>query len=74
MARLSLAFAFFAWVADASVGSFTVPMLLEFKVSNFRSIREEQILSFIGTADSEELPGNFVQRSEEHTSELQSPC
>jgi len=61
MARLSLALAFFAWVADASVGSFTLPMLLEFKVSNFRSIREEQILSFIGTADSEELPGNFVQ-------------
>lgn len=36
-------------------------MLLEFKVSNFRSIREEQILSFIGTANSDELPGNFVQ-------------
>lgn len=36
-------------------------MLLEFKVSNFRSIREEQILSFVGTADSDELPGNFVQ-------------
>ena len=36
-------------------------MLLEFKVSNFRSIREEQTLSFIGTGDSAELPGNFVQ-------------
>lgn len=36
-------------------------MLLTFKVSNFRSIREEQVLSFIGTADSEDLPGNFVQ-------------
>jgi AAA15 family ATPase/GTPase len=36
-------------------------MLLDFKVSNFRSIREEQVLSFIGAGDSEELPGNFVQ-------------
>lgn len=38
-------------------------MLLTFKVSNFRSIREEQILSFIGSDDSDDLPGNFVRPS-----------
>lgn len=36
-------------------------MLLEFKVSNFCSIREEQVLSFVGTADSEDLSDNFTQ-------------
>jgi hypothetical protein len=35
-------------------------MLLEFKVANFRSVRDEQKLSFIASADSEEMPHNFA--------------
>lgn len=35
-------------------------MLIEFKVENFRSFREEQTLSFIGSNSDSELPGNYV--------------
>jgi AAA15 family ATPase/GTPase len=35
-------------------------MLIEFKVENFRSFREEQTLSFIGSNSDSELPDNYV--------------
>ncbi|MDZ4287029.1 MAG: AAA family ATPase, partial [Prosthecobacter sp.] len=35
-------------------------MLIEFKVANYRSIREEQTLSFIASNYSDELPQNLI--------------
>jgi AAA15 family ATPase/GTPase len=35
-------------------------MLIEFKVENFRSIREEQTLSFVGSNYDNELPDNYL--------------
>jgi uncharacterized protein len=36
-------------------------MIIEFKVANFRSIREEQTLSFIASNYSDELPQNLIE-------------
>lgn len=36
-------------------------MLLEFRVSNYRSIAEEQILSFVPAARQTEFPGNILE-------------
>lgn len=37
-------------------------MLIEFKVKNFRSIREEQTLSLVATKANKELSGNVIDR------------
>lgn len=38
-------------------------MLIEFKVKNFRSIRDEQTLSLVATKANKELPENVIEKS-----------
>lgn len=45
-------------------------MLIEFKVKNFRSIREEQTLSLVADGGAKELPGSVIDRSIKGVSKL----